>query len=724
MLRNPNSSAQVLARHILRREVMIHLARLSFACALALQSGARPVNAASGSAAGTEVWLSSLDLSKATQGYEQPQADKSVNGHALTLKGQVFAHGFGTHSPGLLALDLAGGAQRFQSTVGVDDEVGAGKGQVEFQIWGDRKLIWKSRLLHSGDAPQLADVSLVGVKRLILRVTTGGTTYEFDHADWADARIKGAGGQPQTVAFTTDALAPVIALTPAPSAPQIHPPAILGLRPGNPLLWTVPVTGARPLSFSARGLPPGLKMNAATGTITGSLARAGEYAFNATARNRFGRDARTLRIIAGPAVALTPPMGWNSYDAYGSNVNEAQVLANARYVAEKMQPYGWDTIVVDYRWYDPNSATSPDNGTPGEKLEMDPDGRLLPPANRFPSAAEGKGFKGLADKIHAMGLRFGVHIMRGIPRNAVAQNLPIDGSTYTASDAANTADTCPWCPDMFGVKGSTPAGQAYYDSIFRLYASWNLDFVKMDDTSAPYHTDEINAAHRAIEKCGRSIIYSLSPGETPVEQARHVQTHANMWRVSGDFWDSWQPLNNEFALGTRWHDYVAPGHWPDGDMLPLGHISLGGRPVGADRQTNFTRAEQMTLLSLWSLLPSPLMVGANLPDNDPSTLALLTNPEVLALNQDALGAPGAPVSQQDEQDVWSKKLADGSLAVGLFNRGDFDAALTADWAKLGISGRYAVRDLWIRQEKGFFVGKYLVDVPRHGAVLLKLTKAR
>ena len=668
------------------------------------------------------VWLSSLDLTKATQGFGKPQADKSVDGHPLMLGGKVYAHGFGTHARGLLAVALDGGAKRFTATVGIDDEVGGGKGSAEFQVIGNgRKTLWTSGVMRQGQPPKTLDVDVTGQKILLLRVTDGGDGYDFDHADWADARFEVAGARPHTVALT--AREPGIAMTAAPAAPEINGPSVVGLQPGRPLLWTVPATGARPMTFSATDLPKGLTL-APSGTITGTVARSGDYAARITARNGAGMAARTVHFVAGPMLARTPPLGWNSYDAYGSRVNEAQTLANARYLRQNMQPCGWQYVVVDYRWYDPNAATARDAGEPGETLTMDGNGRLLPSPNRFPSAANGLGFKGLADQIHALGLRFGIHIMRGIPRNAVAANLPIEGSPYKAADAANTADTCPWCPDMFGVRGDTPAGQAYYDSLFRLYASWGVDFVKMDDTSSPYHTAEIEAVRHAIDKCGRSIIYSLSPGETPITQGAHVAAHANMWRVSGDFWDGWGALDHEFTLGAQWREWAAPGHWPDGDMLPLGHLSLGNRPVGADRQTRFTHAEQMTLVSLWSLLPSPLMVGANLPDNDPWTLALLTNPEVLAVNQDSLGAAGGPVSQQEGLDVWSKKLADGSLAVGLFNRSDLEGTVTAEWSRLGIAGRYTVRDLWLRKDVGRFSGRYAASVPSHGVVLLRLTRTR
>jgi len=668
------------------------------------------------------VWLASLDLAKATQGFGKPQPDKSVDGHPLTLGGKTYAHGFGTHSRGILAVALDGGAKRFTATVGVDDEVGADKGSAEFQVLGDgRKILWASGLMRQGQPPKAVDVDLTGQRQILLRVTDGGDGYDFDHADWADAQFEVTGARPHTVTLT--AREPVIAMNAAPAAPEIHGPTAVGIRSSTPLLWTIPVTGKWPMTFSAVNLPIGLSLSP-LGTITGTLAKPGDYAVRVTARNGAGRAERVVHFVAGPTLAQTPPMGWNSYDAYGSNVNEAQTLANARYLRRNMQPYGWQYVVVDYRWYDPASATAPDNGEPGEVLTMDDYGRLLPPANRFPSAANGQGFQGLADQVHAMGLRFGIHIMRGIPRSAVKANLPIEGSVYKAADAARTGDTCPWCPDMVGVRGDTPAGQAYYDSLFRLYAAWGVDFVKMDDTSSPYHTDEIEAVHRAIDKCGRSIVYSLSPGETPVTQGAHVAAHASMWRESGDFWDGWDALDHEFTLGAQWRPFAAPGHWPDGDMLPLGHLSLGGRPVGRDRQTRFTHNEQMTLLSLWSLLPSPLMVGANLPDNDPWTLALLTNPDVLAVNQDSLGAAGEPVSQADGLEVWAKKMADGSLAVGLFNRGEIEDIATADWSKLGITGGYAVRDLWLRKNLGRFKDKYAASVPSHGVVLLRLTEAR
>ncbi len=662
--------------------------------------------------------LSSLDLSTATQGFGLPQADKTVDGHTLTLQSRPFASGFGTHAPGLLAINLQQNAQRFQAVVGVDDEVGLGKGHVEFQVWGDGKRLWTSRVLRCGDTPQAVDISLQGVKQLLLRVTTAGAIFDFCHADWADARITMPIGQPHTFRFRADDDTPRIAMTSTSEKPKIHPPYVVGVRPGTPLVWTVPVTGMRPLAFTVRGLPSGVLINALTGTLSGKAPIAGDYPIHIRVTNRAGSDEKNVHLIAGSVLALTPPLGWNSYDVYGDSVTESEVLANAEVMRKNMQPYGWDTIVIDYRWYDPGAYNNDPNGRAGAPLALDGFGRLAPAPNRFPSAADGQGFQALAKRIHGMGLRFGIHIMRGIPRDAVKRNLPIEGSPFHAADAGNTQDTCPWCPDMFGVRGDTAAGRAYYASLFRLYASWGVDFVKMDDTSAPYHTDEINAVRTAIDHCGRSIIYSLSPGETPLTQAAHVAGHANQWRVSGDFWDNWVALDREFTLGTQWKRWTGPGHWPDADMLPVGRLSRGNRSVGAERKSNFTKNEQMTLLSLWALLPSPLMVGAALPEADPWTLALLTNPEVIAVNQDGLGAAGGRVSSQEETEVWVKERVDGSKTVGLFNRGDFAEPVTADFAAFGFSGRCRVRDLWRHETLGVRVKKITLTIPAHGAALL------
>jgi alpha-galactosidase len=428
----------------------------------------------------------------------------------------------------------------------------------------------------------------------------------------------------------------------------------------------------------------------------------------------------SFKFVHAGKPAQTPPMGWNSYDAFGDNVVESEVLANARYMADKMLPVGWDTIVVDYCWSDPGAHDNNRNGRKNAPLAADNFGRLFPATNRFPSAVDGAGFRPLADSIHALGLKFGIHIMRGIPRNSVKANLPIAESNFTADDAANTNDICRWCPDMFGVS-SNAAGQAWYDSCAKLWASWGVDYIKVDDLSRPYHLAEIEMIRRAIDKSGRSIVFSTSPGETPVAEAGHISSHANLWRVSDDFWDSWKSLDHEFTLAARWQNFAGPGHWPDADMLPVGHLSVAHRSVGADRWTRFTHDEQLTHISFWSLLPSPLMVGANLPDNDAWTLALLTDPEVLAVNQDALGQPAQRMTNAVAgAEIWTKKLADKSVAVGIFNRGTNSLPVNFVWRDLNLGSRPKARDLWLRKDLPR-VKNFTAEIPSHGCVLLRVS---
>jgi alpha-galactosidase len=414
-------------------------------------------------------------------------------------------------------------------------------------------------------------------------------------------------------------------------------------------------------------------------------------------------------------------MGWNSYDAYGDSVTEQEVLANAEYMKQHLLAHGWRYVVIDFRWYD-SEVTLNDNDLArtrtGAVLPADSHGRFLPALNRFPSSANGAGFKPLADRLHAMGLKFGIHVMRGIPRQAVLAKTPIEGSAFTAADAGDPSDHCGWCPDNFGVRNNA-AGQAWYDSIFRLYASWGLDFVKVDDLSSPYHAPEIEMIRKAIDRSGRAIVFSTSAGPTDPNQAAHISTHANMWRISGDFWDQWPKLNHQFDLLVRWQGVAGPGHFPDADMIPFGHLSIRNTTNAHERTTRFTPDEQRTLISLWSINASPLMLGMNLPDDDPATTALLTNDEVLAIDQDPLGLNAKRIQQQNGIEVWIKDLKDGSKAIGLFNRGDAAAAATLDWTAANLTGKQTLRDLWLHKNLGAFNQTYSALVPAHGVLLLK-----
>lgn len=403
--------------------------------------------------------------------------------------------------------------------------------------------------------------------------------------------------------------------------------------------------------------------------------------------------------------ATTPPMGWNSWDCFGIGVTESQVRANAAYMAEHLKRHGWNVVTVDIEWFVPHASGW--DYTPGAPLCLDGFGRVLPASDRFPSAAGGKGFGPLARDLHANGLKLGVHLLRGIPRQAVDQDLPVLGTAQRASEIANRADTCPWNPDMYGVDMSKPGAQAYYDSLFQLLASWGVDFVKVDDLSTPYHRAEIEAIRTAIDRCGRPIVLSTSPGPTGLEHGEHIENHANMWRISNDFWDDWTALKEQFERVDRWTPLRGPGHWPDADMLPLGAVRQG-RP---DPWTNFTHDEQVTLMTLWSIAKSPLILGGHLPKNDEFTLKLLTNDEVLAV--DRWSTNNRQLWREADKVAW---IADVPRSrdkyLALFNIGDHR------W--LDPSKAAFVSDVMRRSTPGQAVD---IDVPVNGARKLWLYAA-
>lgn len=414
-------------------------------------------------------------------------------------------------------------------------------------------------------------------------------------------------------------------------------------------------------------------------------------------------------------LAPRPPMGWNSWNSFATTITEAQARETAQIMARELLPFGYDVFTVDIQWYEPNASSYTYASEP--LPAMDAHGRLIPAPNRFPSSADGSGFTRLAAEVHAMGMKFGIHLMRGIPRLAVKRNLPVLGTPYRAADIADTSSICPWNPDMYGVDMTKPGAQAYYGSVFALYAGWGVDFVKMDDMSRPYdaHAAEIEGAHRAIGASGRPIILSLSPGETPVDRGEHVARHAQMWRISDDFWDEWAMLEAQFLRLENWSRYRRPGAWPDADMLPLGRLALG------QRDTKFTPAEQQTLMTLWSIARSPLIMGGDLRHLDAPTLALLTNREVLAVNQ--ASRDNRPHFMADNTPIWSARdEATGDFYVALFNTGSKPTTASLPLAQIGITGTVRLRDLWAKADAGTATGRVSARLEPHASVLYRLSR--
>lgn len=418
--------------------------------------------------------------------------------------------------------------------------------------------------------------------------------------------------------------------------------------------------------------------------------------------------------------APTPPMGWNSWDCYGAAVTEAEVRGNADYMAQHLKEFGWDTIVVDIQWYEPDANSS--IYRPFVPLVMDEYARLMPAENRFPSAANGRGFQPLADYVHQLGLKFGIHIMRGVPRQAVHAGTPIKNTTVTARDIAHPNSICPWNTDMYGVDAAKEGAQAYYDSLFELYAEWGVDFVKVDDIAASRlydtHLPEIELIRRAIDRCGRPMVLSLSPGPAPVEYADFLSQNANMWRMTDDFWDRWDLLLDMFDRCERWQGKSTEGCWPDCDMLPLGHIGIrsvdGG---GSDRWTRFTREEQLTMMSLWCLFRSPLFFGGELRDNDEWTLSLLTNRDVLEMHQSSSGA--RLLKREGNHIVWGADGANGCLYVACFNTGENPLEFSLPLQALGAAASVQAKELWTG-ETAVVKDSLCANVAPHGAALFRL----
>lgn len=425
--------------------------------------------------------------------------------------------------------------------------------------------------------------------------------------------------------------------------------------------------------------------------------------------------------------AVTPPMGWNSYDYYDTNVTEERIKANADYMAEHLREYGWEYIVVDIQWYAYHTASMRDRFQyiPFSRLEIDEYGRLLPCPEKFPSSVNGAGFKSLADYVHGKGLKFGIHIMRGIPRIAAQEHMTVLGAEETADMIADPSSICGWNPDMYGVRNSAD-GQAYYNSIMKLYAEWGVDFIKCDDicNTNIYRENqysarhEIEMLHRAIEECGREIVLSLSPGPALIDKAWHYEKYANMWRITDDFWDNWELLKAMFMRCELWQNHVKAGCFPDCDMLPLGRV---GKEFGQERNTSFTGEEQRTMMTLWCIFRSPLMLGAELTMLDEWTLSLLTNRRVLSLLED--GHKAVQVMRDASQAVWMSRKKDRTY-VALFNLSDEERLCKTTMKELESCINVDIcpenaEELWMG-ESILVKDKLEAVIPAHGTKLYEL----
>ena len=412
------------------------------------------------------------------------------------------------------------------------------------------------------------------------------------------------------------------------------------------------------------------------------------------------------------------PMGWNSWDCYGSAVTEDIYRKNAEFMAKNLKQYGWEYMVIDIEWSEPRAVNNEYH--PFTDLLMDEYGRLIPAPNRFPSAKDGAGFKPLADYIHSLGLKFGIHIMRGIPRNAVHQNLPIKGTNYTARDIAKTNSICAWNTGMYGVDPTKPGAKEYYDSIMELYKSWDVDFIKCDDIcrELPHEEEELIMLSNSLRNCGRDMIFSLSPGPALLEKSELYKSVANMWRITDDFWDEWKLLYAMFERAEKWSIHTGADHWPDADMLPIGAIRQVYDP---DEWTKFTEDEQITMMTLWCIMRAPLMIGGEMTKFDDFTMSLLTNEALIEMFTNARHSHQCFRKEINgiEHIGWIAAGATGHTYVAVFNTGEEDSDISIDFDDFELQETLKGYDIWSGKEVEF-TKSIDIKLPKHGATAFVL----
>jgi alpha-galactosidase len=619
------------------------------------------------------LWLDSLDVSKILQGWGEPRAGRSVDGNPLKLKGVVYPHGIGTHANSEFVVDLKGAATKFVTMVGVDDEK-SGAGSVTFEVWVDGKKAADSGVLRGGEDPKELTADLAGAKRLALRVTDAGDGIDSDHADWAGAMLllsPGATAKPEAFAVPVDP--PRLVIPPPDPKPAIHGPRITGATPGRAFVFLIAATGEGPMGYFAKNLPAGLTLDNRTGILSGALKAAGTTNVELMVRGPKGVARRTLTIVGGDhKLTLTPPMGWNSWNVWAGEINDARTRAAAdSMIKSGLAAHGFQYVNIDDTW----------------EAGRDANGEIQ--ANqKFPD------MKALSDYVHSKGLRIGLYSSPG-PK------------------------TC----------GGYEASYQHEEQDAKSYAKWGFDYLKYDWCSYGEIARQDNAPalekfqkpytvmRAALDRTDRDIVYSLCQYGMGDVWKWGAEVGGNCWRTTGDINDSWGSLYSIYSGQNGHEKFAGPGHWNDPDMLVVGRVGWGN-----PHPSRLTPNEQILHITMWCLLSSPLLIGCDMSQMDEFTVALLSNDEALDVNQDPLGKPAGRRAQEGTGEVWARPLYDGTTAVGLLNNGSETTTVTVNWADIGVRGRQPVRDLWLHKDVGAFEDKYSVEVPAHGAVMLKIGK--
>jgi alpha-galactosidase len=630
------------------------------------------------------VWLSSLDLSKMTAGWGKPVIDLSIQSKPLTIAGKKFDKGVGTHANSILYVDLRGTTEMFSAAVGVDDEVAGQPASIRFRIFGDGKELWNSGVMKAGDAAKSVDVNVKGIKMLILLVDSAGDGIAYDHADWADAKFLTSGDNPQAIELPKEEEA---ILTPIPGpAPKINGPKIYGERPGKPFLYRIPATGQRPISFSVQGLPEGLKLDAATGIISGTTPAKGEYVMTLQAKNPLGESQRSFKLVSGETLAMTPLMGWNSWYIHYNRVSDAIMRQAADVmISSGMADSGYQYVNIDDCWMVKVNSTEPEIGGP----TRDDKGRLIG-NKRFPD------MKAMTDYIHARGLRAGIYISPG-PRTCAGYEGSFE---HEALDAKTFAEwgfdflKYDWC--SYGEK----AGGNALEHLMKPYQVMFAELLKQD----------------------RDIVLNLCQyGMGDVWKWGGQVGHC--WRTTGDLGlEQAGILPGFYSIGisnARHFEYAKPGAWNDPDYILIGWVG-SAFTGGEGEKTSLTPSEQYSYMSMWCLMAAPLIFSGDMAKLDAFTLNVLCNSEVIDIDQDPLGKQARILRQNETEMILVKDLEDGSKAVGLFNLNFTPQTMSVSLQELGLAGRHRVRDLWRQKDLSVVEDKFTAEINRHGVAMIRL----
>ncbi|MBI5383695.1 MAG: NPCBM/NEW2 domain-containing protein [Verrucomicrobia bacterium] len=641
------------------------------------------------SSAAETVPLTSLDLSKMTQGWGKPQIDRSIREKPLSIGGQKFEHGVGTHANSTLWIDLAGGSERFLASIGVDDNAN-GPATVTFKIVGDGKKLLETGVMKPGDKARSVDLDLKGLKTLILMVGDGGDGVGFDHANWADARFVVSGAKPKALDRPMLKETAVI-LTPKPGpAPRINGPRVTGCRPGNPFIFRIPTTGERPIAFTVENLPSSLKLDAANGIITGTAPARGEFTLTLRAKNSHGEATRAFKIVSGDTLALTPPMGWNHWYTHYDRITDQLMREAADVMASSgMADVGYQYVSIDDCW-----MNAPKNKDPLRVGPLrDAQGNLIP-NKHFPDMVA------MTEYIHSKGLKAGIYTSPG----------PLTCAGFAATYQHEEQDA-------------------------KLFADWGFDFLKYDWCSyggiAKKETGpELAKFKKPYQQMGdilkrqkRDIVFNLCQYGMGNVWEWGAEVGGHCWRTAGDLGFE---LDRIFPVALKNAEHRAwskPGAWNDPDYIQIGRIG-NARGMGEPIASPLTPSEQYSFMSLWCLSAAPLFFSGDMGKLDEFTVNVLCNSEVIDVDQDPLGQCARVVPVEEETFVMVKDLEDGSKAVGLFNRSEVETSVTAKWSDLGVKGPQTLRDLWRQKELGRFENEFKASVPRHGVVMVRMTGAR